>query len=80
MSMITKHISITDQQDNWLKVQVNHGNYRTESEVMQALILKQQEQDKTIQNIRAALIEGEESGMSQRSVEEIRESVIQRKV
>ncbi len=79
MSMVTKHISITDQQDNWIKIQINHGNYNSESEVMQDLIFKQQEQDQNIQSIRSALIKGEESGMSQRSVEEIRESVLKRK-
>ena len=75
MAMVKKSISITEQQDRWLKARVDKGSYGSESEVFQELILERQlwERDtpEEISAIRAALIEGERSGISERSVEEI---------
>ncbi|MCY4150018.1 MAG: type II toxin-antitoxin system ParD family antitoxin [Gammaproteobacteria bacterium] len=79
MTMVKKSISVTDQQDIWIKAQVDTGRYGNESEVLRALIRERQmlEQDtpEGIRAVRAALIEAEESvrqkGYSKRSVHEI---------
>lgn len=79
MSMVKKSISVTDQQDIWIKAQVDTGRYGNESEVLRELIRERQmlEQDtpEEIKAVRAALLKAEESvrqkGYSRRSVGEI---------
>jgi len=82
MPMVKKSISVTDQQDSWIKAQIKTGHYGNESEVIRELIrerqLRDQETPAEIEAIRAALIEGEESGFSDRSVDEIWEEARQR--
>jgi antitoxin ParD1/3/4 len=82
MAMVKKSISVTDQQDSWIKEQIKSGHYGNESEVVRELIrerqLREQETAAEIEAIRAALIEGEKSGFSDRSVDEIWEDARQR--
>lgn len=82
MPMVKKSISVTDQQDSWIKAQIKTGHYGNESEVVRELIrerqLRDQETPAEIEAIRAALIEGEQSGFSDRSVDEIWEEARQR--
>lgn len=79
MSMVKKSISITDQQDKWVKAQIISGNYGNESEVIRDLIRKEQIQYSGIEAIRIALIEGEQSGISNRSIEDIKDAVLRAK-
>jgi len=82
MPMVKKSISVTDQQDSWIKAQIKSGHYGNESEVVRELIrerqLRDQETPAEIEAIRAALIEGEQSGFSDRSVDDIWEEARQR--
>ena len=82
MPMVKKSISVTDQQNSWIKAQIKTGHYGNESEVVRELIrerqLREQETSAEIEAIRAALVEGEQSGFSDRSVDEIWESARQR--
>ena len=82
MPMVKKSISVTDQQNSWIKAQIKTGHYGNESEVVRELIrerqLREQETPAEIEAIRAALIEGEQSGFSNRSVDEIWEDARQR--
>ena len=82
MPMVKKSISVTDQQNSWIKAQIKTGHYGNESEVVRELIrerqLRDQETPAEIEAIRAALVEGEESGFSNRSVDEIWEDARQR--
>ncbi|WP_300427067.1 type II toxin-antitoxin system ParD family antitoxin [uncultured Thalassolituus sp.] len=79
MAMVKKSITVTDQQDAWLKAQISAGHYGNESEVLRELIrerqLKEQEAQREVEWIRARLIEGEESvatqGYSGKSLDEI---------
>ena len=75
MGMVKKSISVTEQQDNWIKAQLKTGHFGNESEVIRELIrerqLREQETPARIEAVRAALIEGERSGFTDRSVEEI---------
>ena len=75
MPMVKKSISVTDQQDGWIKAQIETGHFGNESEVVRELIrerqIREQETPAEIEAIRAALIEGEQSGFSDRTVDEI---------
>jgi len=74
-AMPRKSITFTDAHNEWLKAQVVSGQYRSESEVISALIREQKNRNAGIEAIRLALIEGEKSGLSQQTPEDIRKEV-----
>jgi antitoxin ParD1/3/4 len=65
MSTKRKTITITDNQDKWIKSQINAGEFTNDSEYIRDLIRRDQASQADIEVIRAALIEGEESGEPQ---------------
>lgn len=75
MVMVKKSITVTDQQDRWIKAQIEMGHYGNESEVVRELIrerqLREQETTREIEAIRAKLIRAEESGFTDQSPAEI---------
>ncbi|AFY71981.1 addiction module antidote protein, CC2985 family (plasmid) [Thalassoporum mexicanum PCC 7367] len=79
MGMVKKSISVTDQQDSWVKAQIQSGNYGNESEVFRDLIRERVTRDAEVEAIRAALIVGEQSGISDRTPDQIMNAVIERK-
>ena len=62
MSTVRKTITLTEQQDSWVKAQINAGHYTNDSEYIRDLIRREQERSAEIEAIRSALIEGEASG------------------
>ena len=82
MGMVKKSITVTEQQDSWIKTQIESGHFGNESEIIRELIrerqLREQETSAEIEAIRVALIEGEQSGFSDRSVDEIWQDARQR--
>ena len=62
MATIRKTITLTDQQDDWIKAQVEGGHYTNDSEYIRDLIRREQERDAEIKVIRSALTKGEKSG------------------
>ena len=58
-------IPLTDQQDNWIKAQIQAGHYTNDSEYIRDLIRREQERSAQVETLRAALIEGENSGTPQ---------------
>lgn len=62
MATVRKTITLTDQQDNWIKSQIDAGHYTNDSELIRDLIRRDQERSLEIEAIRAALIDGENSG------------------
>ena len=71
MSMQRKTITVTLQQDSWIKAQIESGEYGNDSEYLRDLIRKDQEYKNKIILLRAALIEGEESGISQSTMTDV---------
>ena len=65
MGTTRKTITVTDQQDNWIKAQIAAGQFTNDSEYIRDLIRRDQASQADIEAIRAALIEGEESGRPQ---------------
>ena len=61
MGTVRKTITLTDQQDNWVKAQIMAGHYTNDSEYIRDLIRREQERSAEIEATRAALIEGETS-------------------
>ncbi len=75
MAIVKKSISVTEQQNNWIKAQLETGHYGNESEVMRDLIrerqMREQDTPEEIRTIRAKLLEAEKSGFTNQSAEEI---------
>lgn len=71
MPIVKKSISVTDQQDAWVKAQLHSGDYGNESEVFRDLIRKAQQEERENETIRQTLIAGEKSGRSDRTIHEI---------
>lgn len=65
MGRIRKNITVTDQQNSWIEAQISAGRFKSESEYICDLIRRDQAGKNEIEVIRAALIEGEESGEPQ---------------
>jgi len=65
MSTTRKTITVTEQQDNWIKAQIAAGEFTNDSEYIRDLIRRDQARKADIEAIRAALIEGEQSGISE---------------
>lgn len=66
MSTVRKTITLTSQQDNWVKAQIQAGHYTNDSECIRDLIRREQERTAEIEAIRKALIEGQASGKPKR--------------
>ncbi len=65
MSTVRKTITLTDQQDVWIKLQIQAGHYTNDSEYIRDLIRREQERTAQVEALRAALIDGENSGEPQ---------------
>lgn len=66
--MATLNVSMPDAMREWVDAQVESGEYANASDYIRDLIRHNQRED---ESIRLALIEGERSGVSSRSVMEI---------
>lgn len=76
--MIRKTVTLTVQQDRWIKDQLISGMYGNESEVLRDLIRQRMIRESEIAEIRTALIEAEQSGVSRLGVDEIWEQAYKR--
>lgn len=62
MTMHRKTITLTEQQDDWVKGQIASGHFGNDSEYIRDLIRRDQQAKVRLATLRQALIEGESSG------------------
>ena len=62
MRTVCKTITLTNRQNDWIKEQIDAGYYVDDSEYIRDLIRREQERNAETEDIRAALIEGKNSG------------------
>ena len=62
MTTVRKTITVTDQQDGWIKAQIEAGHDTHDSAHIRDMIRREQERSAQVEAIRAALLEGEASG------------------
>ena len=72
MGNVSKTITLTSQQDRWIKAQVAAGEFADDSEYIRELIRRDQERYKTL---KAAIQEGLDSGASDKTIPTIMEEV-----
>jgi antitoxin ParD1/3/4 len=66
MGTTRKTITVTKQQDQWIKAQIEAGGFTNDSEYVRDLIRRDQARYTQLEMIRAELIKGEASGQAQR--------------
>ena len=62
MGTTRKTITVTDQQDEWIKAQIAAGGFTNDSEYVRDLIRRDQARTADVEAVRAELIKGEASG------------------
>ena len=62
MGTTRKTITVTEQQDKWIKAQIDGGDFTNDSEYIRDLIRRDQARQSEVDAIRGELIKGEELG------------------
>ena len=65
MGTTRKTITVTEQQDEWIRAQIEGGDFTNDSEYIRDLIRRDQARQSEVGAIRGELIKGEESGEPQ---------------
>ena len=80
MATIRKSITFTEQQDAWIKEQIQKGDFTNDSEYIRDLVRRDQATVRHKAALDAALMEGLESGASDKNIEDLwREAVLRYK-
>lgn len=71
MATIRKTITLSDSQDAWIKAQIARGAFTNDSEYIRDLVRRDQEGQNKLSDLRQAIAEGLESGVSDLSLDDI---------
>ncbi len=75
MGLVKKSITVTEQQNDWIKNRIVNGDYGNDSEYLRDLIRKDKSENDKLIKLQAAVQVGLDSGISERTFEEIIQSV-----
>lgn len=75
MGLIKKSITVTEQQNDWIKSRISFGDYGNDSEYVRDLIRKDKSENEKLLKLQEAVQVGLDSGISERTFEEIIQSV-----
>ena len=75
MATVRKTVTFTEQQDKWIKAQIEAGEYTNDSEYLRNLVRQDQANNTKFLSLKSKLIEGLESGVSTKSLPEIMKEV-----
>jgi antitoxin ParD1/3/4 len=75
MTTIRKTVTFTEQQDKWIKAQIEAGEFTNDSEYIRNLVRQDQINNAKFLSLKTKLIEGIESGISNKSLPEIMKEV-----
>lgn len=78
MGTTRKTITLTDQQNQWIKAQIAAGEYTNDSEYIRDLVRRDQEQNAKFNVLKQAIQEGLGSGISDKTVNDIWEEAEKR--
>ncbi len=71
MGTVRKTITVTHQQETWIKSRIEDGGYTNDSEYIRDLLRRDQEQNTKLAALRQAVREGLDSGAGMKTVAEI---------
>lgn len=75
MATIRKTITFTQQQDDWIKAQIEAGEFTNDSEYLRNLVRQDQAKSVEFLSLKSKLVEGLESGVSNKTLPEIMKDV-----
>jgi antitoxin ParD1/3/4 len=75
MSTVRKTITLTDTQDQWIKAQIATGAFTNDSEYIRDLVRRDQERNAKFLALKAAIQEGLDSGIGDKTVPQIMDEV-----
>ena len=71
MKTTRKTITLSEQQDAWVKARIDCGDYTNDSEYFRDMIRRDQQESSEMLALKRAIQEGVDGGISKRSVREI---------
>lgn len=71
METVRKSITFTGQQDDWIKLRVQKGDFTNDSEYIRDLVRKDQEAHQKLLDLKNAIDEGLESGQGTLKIADI---------
>lgn len=71
MATIRKTITLSDSQDAWIKAQIARGAFTNDSEYIRDLVRRDQQGQNSLADLKQAIAEGLESGVSDLSLDDI---------
>lgn len=69
--MATMNISVPEPMREWVQQQISGGRYASSSDYVRDLIRRDQDKASKLEALQAAIVEGFESGVSDKTVEDI---------
>ena len=78
MGTIRKTVTFTDQQDQWIKSQIEAGDFTNDSEYLRHLVRQDQAKNAKFIALKAAIQKGIDSGDSKKDIQEIMKDVEER--
>ena len=75
MATVRKTVTFTEQQDKWIKAQIETGEYTNDSEYLRNLVRQDQANSVKFLSLKSKLMEGLESGVGTKSLPEIMKEV-----
>jgi antitoxin ParD1/3/4 len=78
MATVRKTVTFTQQQDNWIKSQINAGKYTNDSEYLRDLVRRDQAKKGKFNTLKSAIQTGLDSGISEKSIPDIMNEVEKR--
>jgi len=76
--MMRKTITISEQMEEWVKAQIEAGRYANDSEYFRDLIRRDQERRRADEDLGRLIDEGDASGISPKSLDDIMREVEER--
>jgi len=75
METIRKSITFTSQQNEWIKLQIQKGDFTNDSEYIRDLVRKDQTENLKLLELKNAIDEGFNSGVSNKNIQELMKAV-----
>ncbi len=75
MGTIRKTITFTDQQDKWIKTQIESGEFTNDSEYLRHLVRQDQSKNAKFLALKSAIQKGIDSGVSESDIPNIMKQV-----
>ena len=75
METIRKSITFTSQQNEWIKLQIQKGDFTNDSEYIRNLIRKDQAENLKLLELKNAIDEGFNSGVSDKNIKDLMKAV-----